>query len=425
MKERPSFTEFTLDMFARSTGGNHAEIKQFNLWREDVIEHDKYTLEVPRLTSQSPEIKIRREGGEELDLLNFSSYNYLGYANHPEVIQAAKEAIDIYGIGATGSPVLNGTFDIHKQFEADLVDFYGMPDHGVSLFSSGYGVNVGVIASYIHQGDYVILDHASHASLVDGAVLSQGNIKLFRHNDAGYLEKVLKRLQKENKRKLVCVEGIYSTDGDFGNLKDIADVTKKYGAALLVDEAHSFLLAGETGRGAVEEYDILDKADFIIATFSKSFGGVGGCVFAKKELINYMNYYSRSRMFSCAIDPGVTGGIRKSLELSRSEDGRVKRKRIRENGDYLRSLLRGKVDIGTSQAWVVPIIFGDERKYIPVGDFLQKNGCDFSLMMFPAVKKNKSIIRAFVTSEHTKAQIDQGAAVLLAAAEEFDFLLKA
>ena len=191
-KNRPLFTEFTLDMFSRSSGRSHSEIKQFNQWRDEIIEADKYTFETPHLTPQDPEISVRRIHGDEHDLVNFSSYNYLGYANHPEVIQAAKDALDKFGLGATGSPVLNGTFDVHKQLEDALTNFYSQEGYGVSLFSSGYGANIGVVSSYIHKGDYVVLDHSSHASLIDGAVMSQGTVKLFRHNDAEFLEKILK-----------------------------------------------------------------------------------------------------------------------------------------------------------------------------------------------------------------------------------------
>ena len=418
---RPSYTEFTLDMFSRSSGKNHSEIKQFNQWRNDIIEADKYTFETPHLTPQTPEISVRRIHGDEHDLVNFSSYNYLGYANHPDVIEAAKDALDAFGLGATGSPLLNGSFDIHKKLENSLTSFFGQEGYGVSLFSSGYGANIGVVSSYIHKGDYVVLDHSSHASLIDGAVMSQGTVKLFRHNDAEFLERILKRISKENRRILVCVEGVYSTDGDYGNLKDIVTVSKNYGASILVDEAHSLLIAGKTGKGVVEDFDVLADVDLLIGTFSKSFGGIGGCVYAKNDLINYMNYYARSRMFSCALDPAVTGGIIKALELASGTDGDQKRKRIIDNADYLRSLLKDKVDIGTSQSWVIPIIFGDERKSLPLGDYLMKRGYDFSIMMFPAVKKNKSIIRAFVTSEHTKEQLKGCAEALIDASKEFDF----
>ena len=421
--EQEPYTQYTLDMFSRSAGKNHAEIDQFDKWRQMVTGANKYTFEVSHLAAQRPEISVRRESGDEYNLISFASYNYLGYSYHPDVIDAAKKALDLYGLGATGSPLLNGTFQIHNELEDKIVQFFGQKDYGVSLFSSGYGANLGVISAFIHKGDHVVLDRSSHASLIDGAILSQGKISLFRHNDAEFLEKVLKRIDYENSRILVCCEGVYSTDGDYGTLKDIIEVSKKYGAAVLVDEAHSLLVAGEHGRGVCEEQNVLAEADMIIATFSKSFGGVGGCVYAKKKITNYMNYFARSRMFSCALDPGVTGGLIKSIELAGGTDGRKRRKRIIDNADYLRSKLKGNVDIGTSSSWIIPIIYGDERLTLPLSDYLQREGIDISLMMFPAVPKNRSRIRAFVTSEHTKEQLDKGADIILRAADKYNFLI--
>jgi glycine C-acetyltransferase len=421
--EQEPYTQYTLDMFSRSAGKDHAEIDQFDKWRQMVTGANKYTFEVSHLAAQRPEISVRRESGDEYNLISFASYNYLGYSYHPDVVDAAKKALDLYGLGATGSPLLNGTFEIHNELEDKIVQFFGQKDYGVSLFSSGYGANLGVISAFIHKGDHVVLDRSSHASLIDGAILSQGKISLFRHNDAEFLEKVLKRIDYENSRILVCCEGVYSTDGDYGTLKDIIEVSKKYGAAVLVDEAHSLLVAGENGRGVCEEQNVLAEADMIIATFSKSFGGVGGCVYAKKKITNYMNYYARSRMFSCALDPGVTGGLIKSIELAGGTDGSERRKRIIDNADYLRSKLKGHVDIGTSSSWIIPIIYGDERLTLPLSDYLQREGIDISLMMFPAVPKNRSRIRAFVTSEHTNEQLDKGADIILRAADKYNFLI--
>ncbi|MBA7706040.1 2-amino-3-ketobutyrate coenzyme A ligase [subsurface metagenome] len=162
----------------------------------------------------------------------------------------------------------------------------------------------------------------------------------------------------------------------------------------------------------------------IIATFSKSFGGVGGCLFAREGLTNYVNWYARSRMFSCALDPAVTGGLIKVLELATGPDGKAKRERIRSNADYMRSKLQGHVDIGSSHSWIIPVIYGDEHITIPMSNYMQREGLDTSLMAFPAVPKNQSRIRLFVTSEHTREQLDKGAEVIIKAAEEFGFLLK-
>ena len=417
------YTDFTFDMFLSSAGKDHAEITRFNQWRDQVMDAHMYTFQVPHLGAQRPEVSVRRVTGERLDLISFASYNYLGYSYHPEVLAAARQALETYGLGATGSPVLNGTFQIHEELEARLIEFFGLPGYGVSLFSSGYGANLGVVSAFAHKGDYVVLDRLSHASLVDGALLSQATVKLFRHNDVAHLERVLNRLDHRHARILVCTEGVYSADGDTGHVADLVHVAKRFGAAVLVDEAHSLLVAGPSGRGVAEEQGVLEEVDMIIATFSKSFGGVGGCLVARENLTNYVNWYARSRMFSCALDPAVTGGLIKSLELAAGPDGQAKRVRIHKNAEYLRDKLRGKVDLGTSHSWIIPVIYGDEHRTIPLNEYLQREGLDMSLMGFPAVPKNEARIRMFVTSEHTEEQLDRGAEIVLQAAQEFDFLL--
>lgn len=422
-KKMPSYTDYTFDMFITSAGKAHSEITQFNKWRQQVVDAKMYTFQIPHLGAQRPEVAVQRISGEQLDLISLANYNYLGYSYHPEVLQAAKDALDVYGLGATGSPVLNGTFRLHELLEQKIIDFFDMPGYGISLFSSGYGANIGVVSAYAHKGDIVVLDRLSHASLVDGAILSQATIKLFKHNDYEHLDRVLNRLDYKNTRILVCTEGVYSADGDTGHVADIVRVSKKYGATVLVDEAHSLLIAGEHGRGVSEEQGVLDEVDMIIATFSKSFGGVGGCLYAREDLTNYVNWYARSRMFSCALDPAVTGGLIKALELAGGPDGQAKRERIRSNADYLRARLKDKVDIGDSHSWIIPVIYGDEHLTIPLSDYLQRQGVDASLMSFPAVPKNQSRIRLFVTSEHNQDQLDRGADIILQAAEKFGFLL--
>ncbi|MEE9162005.1 MAG: aminotransferase class I/II-fold pyridoxal phosphate-dependent enzyme, partial [Candidatus Neomarinimicrobiota bacterium] len=253
------YTDFTFDMFLSSAGKDHAEITRFNQWREKVMDADMYTFQVPHLGAQRPEVSVQRVSGERLDLISFASYNYLGYSYHPEVLAAARQALETYGLGATGSPVLNGTFRIHEELEARLIEFFGLPGYGVSLFSSGYGANLGVVSAIAHKGDYVVLDRLSHASLVDGAILSQATVKLFRHNDMAHLERVLNRLDHRNARILVCTEGVYSADGDTGHVADIVHVAKRFGATVLVDEAHSLLVAGPSGKGVAEEQGVLEE----------------------------------------------------------------------------------------------------------------------------------------------------------------------
>lgn len=419
----PRYLDYTYDMFIHSNSVDHAEVLRFNQWVEEASCDGIYAFEAPRLTGQQSEVIVQREGGEKLKLLNFSSYNYFGYGNHPDVIAAAKEALDQYGLGAASAPVTSGTLGLHKELEEKLLDFLQLKGRGVSLFSSGYGVSTGTISAYLKPGSYIVLDRSAHMCMLEGAKLSGAKILYFRHNDIEHLETILKKIADGRSRILIGTEGVYSADGDFGKIKEIVQVAKQFKARVLVDEAHSMLVAGPNGRGVSEAQGVLEEVDFIVITFSKAFGGVGGALVAKKEITQYVNWYARCRMFSCALDPAVTGGIIKSLELAGSPDGQSRRKRILENAEYMRSCLKGKVNIGDSQSWVIPVIYGTEKLTLILNDYLQRQGLDTSIMQFPATPKNEGRIRIFVTSEHTIEQINSAVEIVLKAAKKLDFML--
>lgn len=417
----PAYARLTYDMAATSTSVEHAESRRFSTWLDDIQADDAYSFEVPRLGGQTPEVEVERANGLRLRLLNFGSYNYLGYSMHPEVIAAAKAALDRYGLGAASSPILSGTLALHRQLEQSLLDFYGLPEHGVSLFSSGYGVNTGVIPAFIKQGHYVVLDRSAHMSIQEGAQLSKARILYFRHNDPENLNAVLARVAPERVRMLVCTEGVFSADGDFGRLREIVAVCRRHDAGLLVDEAHSILVAGERGCGVCEVDDVLDQVDLIAVTFSKGFGGIGGALIARREMARYVNWYAKCRMFSCALDPAVTGGMIKVLELARTADGAERRARLRDNAALLRDLLRPHVDIGQTESWIVPVFYRHGELTFVLNDFLQRRGLDSSIMQFPAVPKDEARIRLFVTSEHTGEQLRRAARIIREAAEHFGF----
>jgi 7-keto-8-aminopelargonate synthetase-like enzyme len=422
--ELPDYTRYTYDMFMFGTSPEPAEIERFDDWVQATVDDHTYTFEVPRLKAQLPENDIYRSSDEKLHVVNLSSYNYLGYGYHPEVIAAAKRALDIYGLGAASSPVASGTFGLHKELEQRLVEFFGLPDHGVSLFSSGYGVNSGTISAYMKQGGHVIMDRSAHMSILEGAQLSKCTLHYFRHNDVDHLEEILKGIAASGEaRTLVCVEGVYSADGDYSEAARIVEIAKRYRAKVLVDEAHSMLLVGPHGRGVCADQGVLEEVDLLVMTFSKGFGGVGGALFAPRKTAQYINWYAKSRMFSCALDPAVTGGIIKSLELASGTNGDERRARLHTNAEFLRNQLRGKVNIGTSESWIVPVIYGPEKYTLPLSDFVQRSGLDTSVMQFPAVGKNESRMRLFVTSEHTTEQLQRAAEIILRAAEKYKFAL--
>jgi 7-keto-8-aminopelargonate synthetase-like enzyme len=425
VKVGENYGEMTYDMFAQGMDSNHTEVTEFSKWVDLATRDGVYAFESERLHEQREEIELKRETGEILKLINFSSYNYLGYGYHPEVKQAAKDAIDKFGTGPASAPVISGTFTPHKELEKNLVKFLGHgDDYGVSLFSSGYGVNTGTISAYMKPGTYVILDETSHASLMEGAGLSGASMRLFKHNDMEDLEKILKSIEKEETRKLICCEGIYSADGDRGKIGEIVKLAKKYGAKTLIDEAHSIMVAGDNGRGVCEEQDVLKDVDMFVITFSKAFCSVGGALIAKKEITQYVNWYARCRMFSAALPPVIIGGILKALELGGGKDGDERRRKIKENSAYFKKLLSEKVDVLHTDSWIIPVIYGDERITLQLSDYLQRNGVDGGLMSFPAVPKGEARIRLFVTSGHTREQLEKSTEIIFKAAEKFGFLKK-
>lgn len=418
---RPEYYDYTYDMFIASIDGESSEAARFSEWIDAAQRDGVYAFEVPRLGGQTPLVRARRHDGTTLELLNFSSYNYLGYSTHPEVITAAKDALDRYGLGAASSPVQAGTSELHQALERQLIEFMGLPNRGVSLFSSGYAVNTGTISAVMKRKHHIVVDKSAHMSILEGAQLARSKVHYFEHNDVDDLKRILEEIAPTASRILVCTEGVFSADGDFGRLSEIVPLAKSYGARVLVDEAHSFLLYGKHGRGVAEAHGVLDQIDYFVITFSKALGGIGGALIAKQELARYVNWYARCRMFSCALDPAVTAGVTRALQLAAGSDGAARRDRLLRNAAQLRTALAPHVDIGRSTSWIVPVIYGPENLTIPLADSLLRAGLDGSVMSFPAVPVNEARVRLFVTSEHTEAQLARGADILRRTATELGF----
>lgn len=424
INDQKDVSKLTLESFKESRGKSHEEVTLFNQWLDEKKQSGIYSIETMRLGATGPKVEILRQTGETYEVINFANYNYLGYATHPKVIQAGKDALDKYGLGATASPLVSGMMDIHKKLEDTLLEYMGLEGCGITIFTSGFGALVGAISAYVGENDHVVMDTLSHASIVDGIETSGAQLHVFGHNDMTELEEILQSLGDTDAKVLICAEGVYSADGDYGNISGIVRLAKKYNAATLVDEAHSMLIAGPNGRGAVEEQGVLEDVDMVVGTFSKSFSGIGGFLFAKKELTQYVNFYARNRMFSCALDPAVTGGMTAAIEVAMTGEGRERREKLIDNGNYFRSLLKGKVDISDATTWIVPAIFGPDHLLFPIANFLQKNGLEGSMMSYPAVPANKARIRSFLSSEHSRKDLEKGAEIILKAAKEFGFLLK-
>ena len=340
-------------------------------------------------------------------MINLCSYNYLGLANRPEVIAAAHEALETHGLGACGSPMLSGMTDLHRELERKVAEFLGRED--AMLFNSGFGGALGTISGILRKSDVAILDNRSHLSLRDGAVLSRCRTEKFEHNDPESLNVALSR--QNARRKLVVVEGIYSMDGDFGNLKELINVAESHGASTFVDEAHSMLACGDHGRGAAEVFGVEGRTRVVYGTFSKAFGALGGFVAGPSETIRYLRFYAHPYVYSCALPPVIVAAILKALEIGQREP--ELRTRLWENAEYFRTQLqRLGIDTGASTTYVMPIVIGDRERMYRVGHELRRRGLWVAPVDYPAVPQNKICFRACVTANHTRGDLDEALNIL-------------
>jgi 8-amino-7-oxononanoate synthase len=346
-------------------------------------------------------------GGKPHSVINLCSYNYLGLANHPAVIAAAHEALRTHGLGACGSPMLSGMTDLHRELERRVAEFLGRED--AMLFNSGFGGALGTISGLLRKTDVAILDNRSHLSLRDGATLSRCRMEKFEHNDPESLDTALKR--QSARRKLVIVEGIYSMDGDFGNLKELIDVAEAHDAKMFIDEAHSILATGEHGRGAAEKFGLEDRFPLVYGTFSKAFGALGGFVAGSKETLQYLRFYAHPYVYSCALPPVVVAAIIKALEIGTSET--ELRTQLWENADYFHAQLhRLGIDTGRSTTYIMPLVIGDRERMYRLGHELRRKGLWVAPVDYPAVPNNRVCFRACVTAKHTRADLDEALNIL-------------
>jgi 8-amino-7-oxononanoate synthase len=346
-------------------------------------------------------------GGKPHPVINLCSYNYLGLANHPEVIAAAHEALSTHGLGACGSPTLSGMSDLHRELESRMADFLGFEE--AMLFNSGFGGALGAISGLMRKSDVAVMDNRSHLSLRDGAVLARTRVERFEHNDPASLDAALRR--HKGKRRLVIVEGIYSMDGDFGQLDALIDVADAHGASVFVDEAHSMLACGPTGRGAVEHFGVHERVRMLYGTFSKAFGALGGFVAGSKDMIDYLRFYAHPYVYSCALPPVIVASILKSLELGRTRP--ELRTRLWQNAHYFHEQLNALgVDTGSANTYILPIVIGDRERMHRLCHQLRQRGLWVAPVDYPAVPPDRTCFRACVTANHTRADLDEALNIL-------------
>ncbi len=334
-------------------------------------------------------------------MLMLGSNSYLGLTNHPKVKEAAIDAIKKYGTGCAGSRFLNGTLDIHIELEQKLAELVGK--EASLVFATGYQANLGAISAMVTKGEYIITDKLDHASIIDGCKLSFGKMLRFNHNDMESLEKTLQRI--EGKNALIVVDGIFSMEGDIANLPEIVKLKNKYGASLMVDEAHAVGVLHETGGGTAMYYNLSDESDIIMGTFSKSLASVGGFIAANAKVIDYLKHHARSLIFSASLPPASAGSVLAALEIMKNEPERIEK--LWENTKYMAENFKNMgYDIGVSNTPIIPIHVGDMMNAFGMWKELALEGIFINPVVPPAVPPTDTLIRTSFMATHTKDQLD-------------------
>lgn len=365
---------------------------------------------------ESPQDPVVTMNGQKVVMLG--SMNYLGLTSHPKVKEAAVAATLKYGTGCAGSRLLNGTLDVHVRLEERLAQF--MNREAALVFSTGYGVNVGVLSCLLDRHDVALLDSMDHASILDGVRLSFGKPMKFRHNDPADLEKKL-GLIDEKKGKLIAIEGVYSMEGDVAPLPEMVRLKKEYGARLFLDEAHSLGVFGENGRGVAEHFGVEDDVDLVMGTFSKSLATVGGFIAGSFEVIDYIKHNARAQIFTAAIPPGAVAAVEAALDIIESEPER--RERLWENTEYMRVELEGLgFETCGSQSPIISLLVGEDAPTFHMAKRLQEEGVFVNPVMTPAVPAGQSMIRTSYMATHTREQLDQALGALAKVGRELSII---
>jgi 7-keto-8-aminopelargonate synthetase-like enzyme len=374
-------------------------------WRRDTAWAT--SLYEPVLCDPAAPVNHLQTANGPLRVVNMTSYGYLGLVRHPTIIAAARQALDEYGTGACGSPILSGKSGLYTALEQGLAKLTGQ--EAVLVFNSGFGGALGTAAGLMRKGDVAVVDARAHISLVDGIKVGGARIAFFDHNDPRSLDQVLGAAR--GSRRLVFVDGLYSMDGDMADLPALLDVAEAHGVGMMVDEAHSILCCGATGGGVVEHFGVRDRVGVQYGTFSKGFSSAGGFAAAPRDLIEYLRFYANPYGFTCALPPAVVAGLVAALDVMHTESWR--REQLWDNAAYFRDALQAMgIDTGTSSSYVVPIIVGDRPLLYELGHELRAHGLFVTPVDYPTVPLDQARFRASVTALHTRADLDEALQIL-------------
>ena len=336
-------------------------------------------------------------------VLMFGSNSYLGLTNHPKIKEGSIKAVEKYGTGCAGSRFLNGTLDIHIELEEKLAKLVGKEE--ALVYATGFTVNSGVVPCLGGREDYLLLDRLNHASIIEGSRLSLAKQFKYRHNDMEQLEKFLQQCEPD-KIKLIVADGVFSMEGDLAKLPEMVDLAKKYNASIMIDEAHSLGVFGETGAGVCEHFGVQNDVELVMGTFSKSLATIGGFIASNKDVINYLKHNSRTLIFSASITPAAAGAVLAALEVMEEEKWR--QKALWDNTHRMLQAFKDKgFETGHTTTPIIPLYVRDNEKTFRLTRMLMDDGVFVNPVVSPAVPSQDTLIRISLMATHTFDQIDE------------------
>ncbi|HEX3978256.1 MAG TPA: aminotransferase class I/II-fold pyridoxal phosphate-dependent enzyme [Solirubrobacteraceae bacterium] len=407
----------SIDVFAKAR--EHERIAQLKAARDlDALPYF-HTLEGPTLPV------VEMEGQSRIML---GSNNYLGLTGDERVKQGAQDALDRYGTGITGSRFLNGTLDLHLELEHELAEWLGTD--AALVFTTGHQANVGALGTILGPGDTVVADSGDHASILDGVAISKAKLRAFRHNRLDQLERRLERAAEDGGGILVVVDGVFSTEGDVAPLPEICDLCARYGARLMVDEAHALGVLGARGAGTCELLGVEDRVDLRMATFSKSLASCGGVIAGPADVIEFLRIQARSFIFTASAVPAAVGAALAAVRVCRSDEGPALFARVLDNAAYLH---RGLTELGFHVVAptrlpdgtevitpVVPVLVGDDWKAVFLWKALYEAGVFVNVMIHPAVPPSGALLRTSVMATHDRGTLDRALETFARVKREFE-----
>ena len=403
-------------------GGNHDLFEKLNRL-DQFLSQDEHpgmsALGVLSLTGANPISELQGHDGIARSVIMLGSNSYLNLTTHPKVVAAAQRALKKFGYGAGAVSLFSGITHLHRDLEEAIARFYHTD--AAALFPSGFGTNTGVLAALCGPGDVIINDASNHASIMDGCLLSRADVKVYPHNSMEGLERILRRLPERQAGRLIVTDGVFSMHGDLAPLDQIVALARRYGARVMVDDAHGIGVVGPTGRGTAEVYGVMPGIDIHVAMLSKAPGGLGGFAAGSKALIQYLRLYARSYVFSTALPASVCAGLLEVFKLLEADQAGRQQLMLRV-AELKARLTAAGFRIGDSASGIVPLIVGDENRLFAFQRRLFENGVYANMVSYPAVRRRECRIRFCMMATLSSEELERAAAIIIATGRELGII---